>query len=165
LRNPGLRYAADAYDRAARAPHGRVPGRTQEGERLRSTARLMALAGNLSGDGTLAGVTLLASLITLAAAVAELRQAQQHAAQAAAARDAAAHLHDAITRARAKPARVAPARPQRQPGATNAAETARHDFPAPPGPIHPPDMAEKSPRSHPRGRQVPLPPRRAGPHA
>ncbi len=53
LRNPALRCAADAYDRAARAPHGRIPDRTRDGQRLRAVARLMALAGNLTEDSTL----------------------------------------------------------------------------------------------------------------
>jgi hypothetical protein len=48
----------------------------------------MALMGTVSGDGiTLATVALLANLAALAAAVTELRHAQRHAAQAAAARN------------------------------------------------------------------------------
>jgi len=69
--------AGDSYDRAARAQHGRLPRRSGDGDQLRRTARMIALA----------------------ATVAELRQAQQHAAQAAAARAAAAHLHSAMTEA------------------------------------------------------------------
>jgi hypothetical protein len=82
LRNPALRRAADAYDRAARAPHGRLPRRTRDGDQLRATARLVALLGNAAGDRTLTSVALIANLVTLAAAVAELREAQQRAAQA-----------------------------------------------------------------------------------
>ena len=48
LRSPALRCAADAYDRAARSPHGRVPHRTRDGDQLRATARLVALLGNVS---------------------------------------------------------------------------------------------------------------------
>ena len=44
---------------------------------------MIALAGNLTGDNTLMAIALMAQLVALAAAVAELRQAQQHAAQAA----------------------------------------------------------------------------------
>jgi hypothetical protein len=36
LRSPALRCAADAYDRAARAPLGRVPRRSRDGDRLRT---------------------------------------------------------------------------------------------------------------------------------
>jgi hypothetical protein len=161
-RNRTLRYAAGAYDRAARAPHGRVPARSQDGQRLRSTARLLALAGDLPG-ATIAGAALLGSLVTLTTAVAELRQAQHHAAQAAAARAASAHLHEAITRARTKPAPTTPAQ-ARRPASGGAAETARRDVPAPPDLSRPPDADQHASRPHPRGRHVPLPPRRAGPH-
>ena len=102
LRNPHLRCAADSYDRAARAQYGRIPTRSHDGEQLRRTARMIALAGNLTGDNTLLAIALMAQLVALAAAVAELRQAQQHTAQAAAARAAAAHLHSAVTRVRSQ---------------------------------------------------------------
>ena len=104
LRDPELRRAADAYHRAARPPYGRIPLHTRSGDRLRATARLLALVGNIGGDGTLAVAALVASLLDLAAAVTELRQAQQHAAQAAAARRAAEHLHRAHTQARSRAA-------------------------------------------------------------
>ena len=42
LRSRELRCAADAYDRAARAPHGRLPRRSRDGDQLRRTARLIA---------------------------------------------------------------------------------------------------------------------------
>ena len=90
LRSPALRCAADAYDRAARAPYGRLPRCSQAGDRLRLTARLIAAAGP-DGQAGQAG-ELVISLASLAAAVAELRAAQRHAAQAAAARTAAEHL-------------------------------------------------------------------------
>src|SRR5205807_6264245 len=85
LRNPHLWCAADSYDRAARAQYGRIPRRSHNGDRLRCTARMIALAGNLTGDATLTAIALVAQLVALAAAVAELRQAQQLAAQAQAA--------------------------------------------------------------------------------
>ena len=96
LRSSALRCAADAYDRAARAPHGRIPSRTRDGDLLRTTARLMARLGYVTGDCSLASAALIANLAALAAAVGELRQAQRHAAQAAAARATAAHLHAAM---------------------------------------------------------------------
>jgi hypothetical protein len=74
LRNPHLRCAAASYDRAARAPYGRIPRRSRDGEQLRRTARMIALAGNLTGDNTLMAIALIAQLVALAAAVAELRR-------------------------------------------------------------------------------------------
>src|SRR6266700_4226342 len=48
LRDSELRRAADAYHRAARPPHGRIPLHTRSGDQLRATARLLALVGNIS---------------------------------------------------------------------------------------------------------------------
>ena len=98
---------------------------------LRATARLLALVGNISGGGTLAVATLLASLLDLAAAVTELRQAQQHAEQAAAARRAAEHLHCAHTRARSRAAQPGWAAQPEHAGRTTAPAAARNDFPGP----------------------------------
>jgi hypothetical protein len=162
LRSPALRRAADAYDRAARAPYGRVPHRTRNGDQLRATARQMALLGNATGDRTLASVALIANLVALAAAVAELRQAQQHAAQAAAARAAAAQLHATMTRARLAAARPGQSHASRRSG-PSAAETPRGDFPvrrAPAGPV-PVRQDPAGPRLVPR--HGPVPPQRAGP--
>jgi hypothetical protein len=91
---------------------------------------MIALAGNLTGDTTLAAVALVAQLVALAAAVAELRQAQQHAAQAAAARAAAARLHSAMTEARSHMPPFGCAHSPRPAKAPSAAHTARQDFPA-----------------------------------
>jgi len=106
--------------RAARPAYGRIPPHTRSGDQLRATARLLALVGNISGDCSLAVAALLASLLDLAVAVTELRQAQQHAAQTAAARKAAEHLHCAQTRARSEDA-----------GRATAPAAARSDFPVP----------------------------------
>jgi hypothetical protein len=129
LRNPHLRCAAASYDRAARAAYGRVPARSRDGEQLRRTARMIALAGNLTGDNTLLAIALIAQLVALAVAVAELRQAQQHAAQAAAARDAAAHLQTAVAQARSQVPRFGHAQSRRSTRGRSAAENARQDFP------------------------------------
>jgi hypothetical protein len=129
LRNPSLWCAADSYDRAARAAYGRIPRRSYDGDQLRRTARMIALAGNLTGDNTLMAIALMAQLVALAAAVAELRQAQQHAAQAAAARAAAAHLHSAVTQARSQVPRFGHGQSQRSTRSKSAAENARQDFP------------------------------------
>ena len=90
-----LRQAADAYDRAARAPYGRIPRPSHAGNSLRRAARLLSVAASVSGDPTYAQLVLIARLAALAEAVADLRQAQRHAAQSAAARRAAEHLHAA----------------------------------------------------------------------
>ena len=110
LRNPALRRAADSYDRAARAQYGRIPRATPEGNRLRAVARLMAMAGHLTGDVPLITAALIASLVALAVAVAELRQTQQHAAQAAAARTAASQLHGGVCPGPLPPRRARPGR-------------------------------------------------------
>ena len=41
-----LRQAADAYDRAARAPYGRTPAPTPAGDGLRRAARLLSAYGS-----------------------------------------------------------------------------------------------------------------------
>ena len=54
IRDPALRDAADTYDRAARMAYGKIPQRTNEGDRLRAAARLLAMADG-PGDGRHAG--------------------------------------------------------------------------------------------------------------
>jgi len=121
-----LRCAADTYDRASRSPYGRIPRRTPEGNQLRAAARLLAMTGGTTGDGMGQAGALAANLVALIDAVAGLRQAQAHAAQAAAARTAAEQLHAALTAARVRVT---------QPGQTPA-RSARHaaaaaEFPLP----------------------------------
>ena len=108
LGSPALRQAADAYDRAARAPYGRIPAPSPAGNQLRHAARLIGALAYLTRDPALMPLVLITRLAALAEAVAELRRAQQHAAQAAAARTAAQRLHAA---ARAAPAAPRPADP------------------------------------------------------
>jgi len=79
-----LRQAADAYDRAARMPYGRIPSPTPSGDRLRNAAWLLGTVAQATGDPALAPLMLLTRLAALADAVAQLRHAQRHAAQAAA---------------------------------------------------------------------------------
>ncbi|MQA88066.1 MAG: relaxase [Streptosporangiales bacterium] len=157
-----LREAADAYDRAARAPYGRIPRPTPTGNSLRTAARLLSALGYVTQERTIAQMALVANLAALAAAVADLRRAQQHAAQADAARQAAEQLH------------VPPAAPGPPPHdahnpvpglAGNAADLARLDFPNPP---HPGRQARKPgpprpTRPGPRPRRGPDPPRPRGP--
>jgi hypothetical protein len=131
LRSPVLRCAADAYDRAARAPLGRVPRRSRDGDRLRATARLLAMAGDLTDDATLLTAALLANLAAVASAVAELRHAQQHAAQAAAARSAAQNLYAAMTHARSRMPHPSETHTHRHASSDATARPAGADFPVP----------------------------------
>jgi hypothetical protein len=130
LHSPTLRCAAAGYDRAARASYGRIPRRSQQGDHLRTAARLLAMTG--AGPGDLIGQVgvLVANLMELADAVAALREAQAHAAQAAASREAAEHLHTALTQARGRwphfgQAHTRPAQASSSPGRVEA------DFPVP----------------------------------
>ena len=95
-----LQCAADGYDRAARAPHRRIPRRSPEGDGLRTAARLLAMTDDTGGDGMGEAGSLARNLVSLVDAVAELRVAQAHAAQAAAARQTAQQLYAAFGRAR-----------------------------------------------------------------
>jgi hypothetical protein len=161
LRNPHLRCAADSYDRAARAPYGRLPRRSHDGDQLRRTGRMIALAGNLTGDTTLTAIALVAQLVALAAAVAELRQAQQHAAQAAAARAAAAHLRSAMTEAKSQVPRFGHAHAPRP--VKTAAHTARQDFSPGWKPTQPTAGGEDSRGSNPLPQPRSIPSQRASP--
>lgn len=96
--NRHLRLAADAYDRAARAPYGRIPRPTSAGTALRTTARLLALAG-IQDRTTVSLVLLVGRLIALLDTIAQIRFRQQRQAQADAARRASRHLEDAQTAA------------------------------------------------------------------
>jgi hypothetical protein len=162
LRNPRLRCAADAYDRAARAPHRRIPRRTDGGNQLRATARLIALAGGATGDTTLAVIALAANLVALTAAVAELREIQRHTAQATAAHAATVHLRSAADHASKRHPHPARSRMRRPGEASDAARNARSDFPLP---LQPQKDLRDQPPSRPgsRRRQGLLPSRRAGP--
>jgi hypothetical protein len=147
-----LRQAADAYDRAARAPHGRIPPPTVAGNQLRQTARLLSAFAYLTGDQSMAPIVLITRLATLAEAVAELRESQQHAAQAVAARAAAERLYAA--------ARPAPApQPRPAPRPSSAAQLAGLSFPAPARPVTRPP-APGQPGPDPDGSR---PPRRPSP--
>ena len=120
-----LRQAADSYDRAARAPYGGIPAPGQPGNNLRRTARLLSTVTSVVADMPLAEMTLLIRFARLAEAIAELREAQRLAAQAAAARRAAEHLRAAI------PGYVTPPSGRRTQARTAA------EFPFPPGTFRP----------------------------
>src|SRR6266851_1460695 len=130
-RNETLHRAADAYDRAARVPYGRTPRRSPQGRSLRTTAWLLAMAGRSGHDYGLRLCGLAASLADLTVAVAELRQAQQHAAQAAAARAAATRLRDEVAQMRSSPAPLRPAQATRLGWPARASDAAAAHIGAP----------------------------------
>jgi hypothetical protein len=163
-----LRQAADAYDRAARQPFGRIPAPTPAGNQLRHAARIIAAYACLTGDRALTPVVLLVRLAALAEAIAELRESQQRAAQAAAALRAARHLRTATRPAPTgrPPGRPAPASASRapqtaRPRPATAAELAQLSFPAPPG-TRRPGPGRPGPGDPPPPRRPP-PPRPRGP--
>jgi hypothetical protein len=134
-----LRQAADSYARAGRIPYARMPRPTPAGISLRHAARLLSRATLV--NPTAAQAELIVRLAALAEAVIELRQAQQHAAQAAAARRAAEHLHAEGRRLSRRT----------EPRAARSARLAAESFPASPwaGP-HTPGWPQSAP-SHRRG--------------
>jgi hypothetical protein len=153
-----LRQAADAYDRAGRAPYAHIPPPSQAGNQLRQAARLLSAFAYLTGDRSMTPIVLITRLAALAEAVAELRESQQHAAQAAAALRAAERLH-AATR---------PAPPVQQRSALRASTAAKlaglsfpipaapGRYPSPPRPLGPDSGSPRPPRK-------PSPPRPRGP--
>lgn len=159
LGSPALRQAADAYDRAARAPWGRLPPPSLAGIQLRAAARLVAAAAHVTRDRPLAHIAFLIRMIALIEAIAELRQAQQRLAQAGAARAAARQLRDAT----AWPGPAGPPQAPRPDRGPSAARLAAADFPAGPVTRIPPQQAAgpartaRPPRPAPRRRQGPSP--------
>ena len=148
-----IRQAADSYARAARLPYARIPAPHPGGQRPapgRPAAVRAAFAGH---SRALAQAALVTRLAALAEAVIELREAQQHAAQAAAARRAAEHLHAERTRLTRRT----------ESRAARSARLAAEDFPVTPwaamranGAQHPPGPG----REH---RAAPRRPGRAAP--
>jgi hypothetical protein len=137
LGSPELRKAADGFARAARQPHGRIPAPTPAGNQLRHAARLIAAYGWIAQDRSLTPVVLIIKLAALAEAVAELRDTQQHAAQASAALTASRQL-----RAAAVLVRPAPPAARRTPAAARPASPS----PAPPPPAEEPQEASPAVR-------------------
>ena len=153
-----LRQAADAYDRAARPPYGRIPPPSPAGNHLREAARLLSASAYLTADPSMAPIVLITRLAALAESVAELRESQQHAAQAAAAYAAAEQLHAA-----ARPAPPAQRRPAQR--ASTAAQLAGLSFPQSARPATPPATPGQpgpAPGAPPPVRRSP-PPRPRGP--
>ena len=112
-------------------PHaaGCLRWRPWTGSGLRRSARLLSLAASAGDETVRAQMRLVLQLSKLARAVAELREAQRHAAQAAA-RQAAEELR-AAWRASTSWS------PEQLASAPTVAERVRLDFPFPPGPARP----------------------------
>jgi hypothetical protein len=93
---PGCSARRPSPTTAPPAPaYGRIPRPSQTGNCLRRAARPLFIAASASGDPAYAQIVLITRLTTLAEAIADLRQAQRHAAQAAAVRRTAERLHAA----------------------------------------------------------------------
>jgi hypothetical protein len=146
-----LRQAADAYDRAARSPWARIPAPTPAGNSLRRAARLISAFAYLTQDRSLTPIVLITRLVALAETVADLRQGQQRAAQAAGALRAAEQLRAAAG---------TPAPNRRTPRPPNAAVLAGASFPGPARP-RPPDSPAPAPRRPTPGSPAPSRRRRA----
>ena len=163
-----LRQAADEFDRAARQPYGHIPAPTPVGRQLRQAARLISAYSYVTHDRTFAPLVLIIRLAALAEAVAELRQNQERAAQAAAALRAAQHLDSASRKASPFPPRRATHAPgRRQPSApeSEAGRLAAQSFPSSPfRPDRPSAPAQTgSDQNMPRPPRRPPPPRPRGP--
>ncbi|MFD0683718.1 relaxase/mobilization nuclease domain-containing protein [Actinomadura fibrosa] len=130
--NHHLRRAADSYDRAARAPYGRIPRPTPAGNALRTAARLLALTGSVKNRATVSTMLLVANLITLLDTIAELRRLQHRHAQADAARSAGAQVREAQPEAP-----VSPPEPTAQVAMSSQARLTMAAFPNPWAPLHP----------------------------
>lgn len=101
-----LRDAAEHYDRASRLPRGRVPAATPASRALRTAARGMRTAGIAKNRDTRQLLQLMTQLASLAETVARLRETQQQAARASAARHAAEQLLHHVSVVGAAPATV-----------------------------------------------------------
>lgn len=143
-----LTEAAQTYDQAAREMHGKAPAPTAAGNGLRAAGRLLLSAQVAQPSETRQLLALMAQLSALTDAVTRLRQAQDRAGQARAARQAAEALRDLTARY------AAPGMPVDRPAATVSAssglgggrtEPARQYEP---GPHHPtqPKSGSRGPR-------------------
>jgi hypothetical protein len=146
-----IREAANAYDRAARTPYGRIPRRTSTGAGLRRAARLLSAAGYAGQDRSLVQAALVPRLAALTDAVAELRLAQRHIAQAGAARSATDHL-------RAGPGTSPGTIVQHIEKSRPASSLSSEAFPQPPHP-----SPHRWPAAHSRTAPRPVTPTRPGP--
>ena len=122
-RRPGeWAHVAATYDRAARSPWAATPARSHTGGDLRDAAHALARAGRAGGGDSRAVAELVASLVVLAAAVAEMRARQDrgHQALAAAAASQRAQLLTREAQTRLPALSGAPARPRATPARSAA---------------------------------------------
>ena len=148
-----IRQAADSYTRAARVPYARIPRRTPAGTGLRQAARLLSRTTLTGQSSAVAQAQLVTQLAALVNAVTELRQVQQHAAQAAAARRAAEHLHAERRRLIGRTDSCA----------TRSARLAAEDFPVTPWAAMRANGVQQPAWTGPRASRGPMPPRPRGP--
>ena len=94
--SPELQRAADALARAARAPWGRIPAPSPSGQALRAAARGIAATRQQGHQPSTFFRLLLAAIIDLVRAIAQLRASQRRHLQAVAARDAVLALNRAV---------------------------------------------------------------------
>ncbi|MFI6515479.1 relaxase/mobilization nuclease domain-containing protein [Spirillospora sp. NPDC050679] len=142
--NRHLHRAADAYDRAARAPYGRIPAPTPAGNRLRTAARLLAITGSGKDTALQVFTALVVALMTLTDAIADLHHTQRRPDQERAARSAAARL------ARASSERPTAPRHADQPPVPRPTNLAMTDFPRPWAPSTRPGVTRAGVRKDPR---------------
>jgi hypothetical protein len=144
--NRELGKAALSYDRAAREPYGRISPPSPYGHALRTVARTLAVIAGPTAhrvyDSVHTLLTLVNSLLDLVEAIADYRNTQGRAAQAAAASAAAGHLRAAENPGSAVPASL----DSGLIAAPSPWELAMADFPVPLGFAVPPARAEASPR-------------------
>ncbi len=133
-----LTAAATQYDRAARELWGRLPAPSQAGQGLRAASVLLASARFVGRGENTQLLALLAQLAALSDAVTRLRENQDRAAQAAAARSAAEQLRlTGAQRAGPQPgAAAATATRTRRPGLSFDAGRSRPGPPQGPGGPH-----------------------------
>ena len=148
-----LRQAADSYARAARMPYARIPRPTPAGNSLRQTARLLSRAALPGQNPAAVHAGLVTQLAALVEAVSELRQAQQHAAQAA----PRAGPPSTCTPSAGRLNRRTESR------ATRSARLADADFPVTPWAAMRANGAQQPAWTGPRASRGPTPPRPPGP--
>jgi len=135
-----LTAAAAQYDRAARELWGRIPAPSQAGQGLRAASVLLA-SGRFVGRGENTQLlALLAQLAALSDSVTRLRENQDRAAQAAAARSAAEQLRVTSAQRTSLRPRPAAATHTRRPGLSFDAGRSR------PGPAQGPAGPHRGPR-------------------
>ncbi|NHC16115.1 hypothetical protein [Motilibacter deserti] len=130
--------AARRFERAAREAYGRVPAPSQAGHSLRAGARALASIRKTMAPESRQVLALMAQMYALISSVTRVREQQERAAQAAAARDAARELRGEYQRlAIAQPGSASAARQaweDRQAAEAAAAPTATTPTTPAPGP-------------------------------